>query len=145
MLLDGLQIQVPERGHPVEQPWSVRTRTWPRIFTGDSSQRSVETNASWKAAWYSGRREAGANRAWRSSSSTDAGLKKAAGRASGHQPPKSLRCRRCQYVLPLTLAAPALHYLSPRFHPWQHDNRALLQMWLERNDGDYRNITRTPC
>jgi predicted metal-dependent hydrolase len=42
------------------------------------------------------------------------------------------------------LAAPALHYLSPRFHPWQHDNRDLLRMWLERNDDAYRAITSTP-
>jgi len=42
------------------------------------------------------------------------------------------------------LAAPALHYLSPRFHPWQHDNRDLLRLWLERNDGAYRAITSTP-
>lgn len=42
------------------------------------------------------------------------------------------------------LAGPALHYLSPRFHPWQHDNRDLLRLWLERNDGAYRAITSTP-
>jgi predicted metal-dependent hydrolase len=42
------------------------------------------------------------------------------------------------------LVGPALHYLSPRFHPWQHDNRALLQMWLDSNDGAYRVITSTP-
>lgn len=37
-----------------------------------------------------------------------------------------------------------LHYLSPRFHPWQHDNRDLPQMWLERNDGAYRAIASPP-
>src|SRR5881275_184860 len=42
------------------------------------------------------------------------------------------------------LLGPGLHYLSPRFHPWQHDNRALLQMWLERNDDAYRAIGSTP-
>lgn len=42
------------------------------------------------------------------------------------------------------LARPALAYLGPRFHPWQHDNRALLQMWLEHNDGAYRPIGSTP-
>jgi hypothetical protein len=42
------------------------------------------------------------------------------------------------------LVVPALHYLSPRFHPWQHDNRDLLRLWLERNDGAYRAIASTP-
>jgi predicted metal-dependent hydrolase len=41
------------------------------------------------------------------------------------------------------LVVPALHYLSPRFHPWQHDNRDLLRLWLERNDGAYRAISGT--
>jgi predicted metal-dependent hydrolase len=41
------------------------------------------------------------------------------------------------------LLKPGLDYLSPRFHPWQHDNRALLQMWLERNDDSYRTIGST--
>jgi uncharacterized protein len=38
---------------------------------------------------------------------------------------------------------PGLAYLSPRFHPWQHDNRPLLRMWLEHNDGSYRQIGST--
>ena len=42
------------------------------------------------------------------------------------------------------LLLPALHYLSPRFHPWQHDNRELLKMWLERNDDAWRAIRTTP-
>jgi len=42
------------------------------------------------------------------------------------------------------LLKPGLDYLSPRFHPWQHDNRALLQMWLERNDDSFRAIGTTP-
>lgn len=42
------------------------------------------------------------------------------------------------------LFSPALRYLSPRFHPWQHDNRDLLRLWLERNDGAYRAISSTP-
>lgn len=42
------------------------------------------------------------------------------------------------------LLKPGLDYLSPRFHPWQHDNRALLQMWLERNDDAFRAIGSTP-
>lgn len=42
-----------------------------------------------------------------------------------------------------SLLKPGLGYLSPRFHPWQHDNRALLQMWLERNDDTYREIGST--
>jgi predicted metal-dependent hydrolase len=42
------------------------------------------------------------------------------------------------------LLKPGLDYLSPRFHPWQHDNRALLQMWLEHNDDAFRTIGSTP-
>jgi len=42
------------------------------------------------------------------------------------------------------LFKPGLDYLSPRFHPWQHDNRALLQMWLESNDDAFRAIGSTP-
>jgi predicted metal-dependent hydrolase len=38
---------------------------------------------------------------------------------------------------------PGLDYLSPRFHPWQHDNRALLRTWLERNEDRYREIGST--
>jgi predicted metal-dependent hydrolase len=41
------------------------------------------------------------------------------------------------------LLRPGLDYLSPRFHPWQHDNRALLQMWLERNGDAARSIGST--
>jgi predicted metal-dependent hydrolase len=44
----------------------------------------------------------------------------------------------------LDTSRPALHYPSPRCHPWQHANRDLLQMWLERNDGAYRSVTGTP-
>jgi predicted metal-dependent hydrolase len=43
------------------------------------------------------------------------------------------------------LLRPGLDYLSPRFHPWQHDNRALLQMWLEHNDDAWRAIGSTPA
>jgi uncharacterized protein len=39
-----------------------------------------------------------------------------------------------------TLLGPGLGYLSPRFHPWRHDNRALLRTWLERNDDSVRPI-----
>jgi predicted metal-dependent hydrolase len=53
-------------------------------------------------------------------------------------------CPRNCSGLAWALAAPALHDLSPRFHPWQHDNRDLLRMWLKRNDGAYRAITSTP-
>jgi predicted metal-dependent hydrolase len=42
------------------------------------------------------------------------------------------------------LLGPGLDYLSPRFHPWQHDNRALLRMWLEHNDDAYRAVKSTP-
>jgi predicted metal-dependent hydrolase len=41
------------------------------------------------------------------------------------------------------LLGPGLHYLSPRFHPWQRDNRALLHMWLERNGDAVRAIGST--
>jgi predicted metal-dependent hydrolase len=37
-----------------------------------------------------------------------------------------------------------IQYLSPRFHPWQHDNRALLHLWLEHNDDSYRAVGSTP-
>jgi predicted metal-dependent hydrolase len=43
-----------------------------------------------------------------------------------------------------SLLRPGLDYLSPRFHPWQHDNRDLLRMWLEHNEGAYRAIRSTP-
>jgi predicted metal-dependent hydrolase len=38
------------------------------------------------------------------------------------------------------LAGPALAYLAPRFHPWQHDNRDLLRAWLAHNDGAWRAV-----
>jgi predicted metal-dependent hydrolase len=41
------------------------------------------------------------------------------------------------------LARPALHYLSPRFHPWQHDNRELLREWLAHNEGAWRAVGST--
>lgn len=43
------------------------------------------------------------------------------------------------------LFKPGLDYLAPRFHPWQHDNRALLRMWLESNDDAFRSIGSTPA
>ncbi len=43
------------------------------------------------------------------------------------------------------LVKPGLDYLAPRFHPWQHDNRDLLQMWLESNDDAFRSIGSTPA
>jgi len=42
------------------------------------------------------------------------------------------------------LVVPGLQYLAPRFHPWQHDNRALLRVWLEHNDDAFRAIRSTP-
>jgi predicted metal-dependent hydrolase len=42
------------------------------------------------------------------------------------------------------LLRPGLAYLAPGFHPWQHDNRDLLQMWLERNEATFRAIRSTP-
>jgi predicted metal-dependent hydrolase len=41
------------------------------------------------------------------------------------------------------LLRPGLHYLSPSFHPWQHDNRDLVTMWLNDNNSAYRAIGST--
>jgi predicted metal-dependent hydrolase len=41
------------------------------------------------------------------------------------------------------LFRPALHYLSPNFHPWQHDNSKLVAAWLEDNNAAYRPISTT--
>jgi predicted metal-dependent hydrolase len=35
---------------------------------------------------------------------------------------------------------PTLQYLSPKFHPWRHDNRHLVDLWLRSNDSAYRAI-----
>ena len=40
------------------------------------------------------------------------------------------------------LARPALDYLSPSFHPWQHDNRQLIESWLDHNDTAWRPVRR---
>lgn len=45
----------------------------------------------------------------------------------------------------LSLLGPALSYLSPRFHPWRHDNSALLRSWLAHNEGKWRDIGTTPA
>jgi predicted metal-dependent hydrolase len=37
----------------------------------------------------------------------------------------------------------ALRYLSPSFHPWQHDNRKLVTMWLDGNAGTVRTVGST--
>ena len=39
------------------------------------------------------------------------------------------------------LVVPGLQYFSPRFRPWQHDNRALVARWLAQNGAAYRAIT----
>jgi predicted metal-dependent hydrolase len=31
------------------------------------------------------------------------------------------------------MARPGLRYFAPSFHPWEHDNRALIQRWLDAN------------
>jgi uncharacterized protein len=36
----------------------------------------------------------------------------------------------------------ALHYLSPRFHPWRRDNRAHMEAWLRTNAARLRVVTR---
>jgi predicted metal-dependent hydrolase len=33
-----------------------------------------------------------------------------------------------------------VHYLRPSFHPWQRDNRALMEAWLRENEGRLRVI-----
>jgi predicted metal-dependent hydrolase len=38
------------------------------------------------------------------------------------------------------VVVPSLRYLSPSFHPWQHDNKKLVKTWLEDNRGAYRPI-----
>ncbi|MFL6673920.1 MAG: metal-dependent hydrolase [Massilia sp.] len=38
----------------------------------------------------------------------------------------------------------ALRYLSPSFHPWQHDNRRLVSMWLDGNSSAFRAVNSTP-
>lgn len=43
-----------------------------------------------------------------------------------------------------SLLRPGLGYLSPRFHPWQHDNSDLLRMWLQSNEESIRAIRSTP-
>jgi len=45
----------------------------------------------------------------------------------------------------ITLARPTLAYLSPRFHPWQHDNRQLIETWLEHNSGAWRPVRTQPA
>jgi hypothetical protein len=35
-----------------------------------------------------------------------------------------------------------LRFFSPRFHPWQHDNRALILRWREQSR-DYVQIIRS--
>jgi hypothetical protein len=35
---------------------------------------------------------------------------------------------------------PALQYLKPGFHPWQHDNRELAQRWLDRHAESFRPV-----
>lgn len=42
-----------------------------------------------------------------------------------------------------SLLKPGLGYLSPRFHPWRHDNRALLRTWLDSNEDSVRAIGST--
>ena len=42
-----------------------------------------------------------------------------------------------------SLLKPGLGYLSPRFHPWRHDNRVLLRTWLESNEDSVRAIGST--
>lgn len=44
-----------------------------------------------------------------------------------------------------SLWTPGLAYLSPRFHPWRHDNRALLRTWLESNEDSVRAIGSLPA
>jgi predicted metal-dependent hydrolase len=38
------------------------------------------------------------------------------------------------------LLKPGLAYFSPRFHPWQHDNRELIAAWLDHNSSAWRPV-----
>lgn len=38
------------------------------------------------------------------------------------------------------MLGPSLRYLSPSFHPWQHDNRSLVKAWLDSNSSAYRAV-----
>jgi predicted metal-dependent hydrolase len=38
------------------------------------------------------------------------------------------------------MLGPSLRYMTPSFHPWQHDNRGLVEAWLDRNSGAYRAV-----
>lgn len=37
-----------------------------------------------------------------------------------------------------------LAYFKPRFHPWQHDNQALLERWRQQNAQSYRTVGSRP-
>lgn len=41
------------------------------------------------------------------------------------------------------MVKPVLAYYAPRFHPWQHDNRAMLKVWLDSNSDAYRALRST--
>ena len=43
------------------------------------------------------------------------------------------------------LPGPALAYLSPRFHPWQHDNRDLIEAWLAHNSASWQAVRARPA
>jgi predicted metal-dependent hydrolase len=43
------------------------------------------------------------------------------------------------------LFRPCMQYLRPSFHPWQHDNRQLVTMWLESNVAAYRAVGGAPA
>jgi predicted metal-dependent hydrolase len=38
------------------------------------------------------------------------------------------------------LLKPGLEYFAPSFHPWQHDNRGLIQAWLDDNSAAWRPV-----
>jgi len=38
------------------------------------------------------------------------------------------------------LLRPGLEYFAPSFHPWQHDNRGLIQAWLDDNSAAWRPV-----
>ncbi|MCA1246960.1 metal-dependent hydrolase [Massilia sp. MS-15] len=42
------------------------------------------------------------------------------------------------------MAGPVLQYCSPRFHPWRHDNRGLVRMWLDRNSAAWEALRSSP-
>lgn len=69
-------------------------------------------------------------------------------KGAGQQPKKSSATRPVRlparaYLGPMGFAfGSMLHYLSPRFHPWQRDNRAQMEAWLRDHAARLRVVAR---